>query len=60
MDDRGQESVVEEKPRPKKPVGAVSMFGGVDMFGKKPMSPPKPSTLAKPAGDKKGISHYAT
>lgn len=32
-----KEEVISESPKPRKPVGAVSMFGGVDLFaGKKP------------------------
>ena len=32
-----KKEVIAEKPKPRKPVGAVSMFGGVDLFaGKKP------------------------
>lgn len=43
-----EKPAVNEKPKPKKPAGAVSMFGGVDLFGaspkstdKKPEAPPK-------------------
>ena len=57
MQDKEQESEVQERPKPRKPPGAVSLFGGVDMFGGKgAASPPKPSALPKPSVEKKGNS----
>ncbi|KAM7450973.1 Family with sequence similarity 21 [Porites harrisoni] len=64
-----KKEVISESPKPKKPVGGVSMFGGVDLFaGKKPSfigdeAEPKPTVApkipeAKPAVTKKGADLF--
>ena len=58
-----KKEVISESPKPKKPVGGVSMFGGVDLFaGKKPSfigdeAEPKPTVAPKiPEGKKEVLT----
>ncbi|KAJ7392702.1 retrograde transport, endosome to Golgi [Desmophyllum pertusum] len=51
--------------KPKKPAGAVSMFGGVDLFGARSKSPPSSAAAAKPrvdplGGDDEGEDLFAS
>ena len=60
-----KKEVISESPKPKKPVGGVSMFGGVDLFaGKKPSfigdeAEPKPTVAPKiPEGKKEVLTPF--